>query len=74
MTLEAVKEAIAGLPADERNALAAWLTAQENDEWDAQMEKDFSRGGRGVALPDKEKAEVWAGKFKPMDDKRSPKR
>jgi hypothetical protein len=46
--MEAVKEAIAGLRRTRGTALAAWLTAQENDEWDAQMEKDFSRGGRGV--------------------------
>ena len=44
MTLEAIKEAIAELPADERNALAAWLTAQDSDEWDRQMAKDFSSG------------------------------
>ena len=40
MTLEAIKVAIAGLPADERNALAAWLTSQETDEWDRQMASD----------------------------------
>jgi hypothetical protein len=74
MTLEAIKEAIAGLPAEERNALAAWLTEQETDDWDRQMSKDFSPGGRGAAILDKVKADVRAGKFRRMDDGRSPKR
>ena len=55
MTVEAIKEAIAGLPEDERHSLAAWLNELDYDEWDKEMVKDFSPGGRGYALVEKVK-------------------
>lgn len=69
MTLEALKKEIAGLPAEEKTALATWLNEQEADEWDRQMQEDFSPGGRGVNLVEKVKADVRAGKFRKMDEK-----
>jgi hypothetical protein len=71
MTLEALKQAIAELPAEEKAALAAWLNEQEMDEWDRQMKKDFSPGGRGARVVEKVKADIRAGKFRPMDEKRT---
>ena len=71
MTLEALKQAIAELPDEEKAALATWLNEQEMDEWDRQMQKDFSPGGRGMRIFEKVKANVRAGKFKPMDEKRT---
>jgi hypothetical protein len=68
MKLEAIMEAIAELPDDQRTALAAWLTKQEMDEWDAQMQKDFSAGGRGVHLIEKVRTDIRTGKFERMDD------
>jgi hypothetical protein len=67
MELDAIKGAIAELPADERTALAAWLAEQEMDEWDKQMQKDFSPGGRGMHVVEKIRADIGAGKFKPLD-------
>jgi hypothetical protein len=46
MTVEAIKEAIAGLPEDERHSLAVWLNELDYDEWDRQMVKDFSLASR----------------------------
>ena len=69
MTLEALKEAIAELPAEEKTALASWLNEQAMDEWDRQMQQDFSPGGRGAHIVDKVKAEVRAGKFRPFPSK-----
>jgi hypothetical protein len=69
MTLEALKQAIAELPAEEKAALATWLNEQEMDAWDRQMQNDVSPGGRGIRLVEKVKADIRAGKFKPMDDK-----
>ena len=71
MTLEALKQAIAELPEEEKTALATWLNEQEMDEWDRQMQKDFSPGGRGVRVVEKVKADIRAGKFRPMDEGRT---
>jgi len=71
MTLEALKQAIAELPAEEKAALATWLNEQEMDGWDRQMRKDFSAGGRGMHVVEKVKADIRAGKFRPMDEKRT---
>ena len=59
MTLEAIKEAIIQLPEEERLALEAWLA----DAWDAQIEKDFSPGGAGLALLEEVDAQIEAGNF-----------
>jgi hypothetical protein len=71
MTLEAIKQAIAELPDDDRAALAHWLNQQEMDDWDRQMQKDFTPGGRGTRLLKKVKADIRAGKFRPIDEKRT---
>jgi hypothetical protein len=47
MTVEALKETIAGLPEEERRSLAAWINEFDYDDWDREMGKDFSPGGRG---------------------------
>ena len=67
-SVEALKEAIAGLPEVDKVALAAWLNLQTMDEWDREMEYDFSLGGRGYALVEKVKAGISAGKFRPMPE------
>ncbi len=69
MTLEALKQAIAELPAEEKAALTTWLNEQEMDAWDRQMQNDFSPGGRGIRLVEKVKSDIRAAKFRPMDEK-----
>jgi hypothetical protein len=71
MTLEALKQAIFELPAVEKAALANWLNEQEMDEWDRQMRKDFSSGGRGMGVVKKVEADISDGKFRPMDEKQT---
>ena len=66
MTLEAIKEAVAGLPEDERHSLAAWLNGLEYDEWDREMVKDFSPGGRGAHLLEKVKRDIAEGRTMPL--------
>ena len=68
MTLEALKQAISELPAEEKAALATWLNEQEMDGWDREMRKDFSAGGRGMGIVEKVKDDIRAGKFRPMDE------
>ena len=68
MAVEAIKEAITGLPEDERHSLAVWLNELEYDAWDRQMVRDFSPGGRGVALLEKVKREIAEGRAIPFDE------
>ena len=65
MNVEALKEAIAELPPQERHSLAAWLNELEFDEWDRQMMQDFSPGGRGMTLAETVKRDIAAGKARP---------
>jgi hypothetical protein len=68
MTLEAIKQAITDLAPDEKTRLAAWLLQQDMEEWDRQIEQDFSPGGRGMALLEEAEADVREGRTKPMDE------
>ena len=49
MTLDAIKQAIADLPPEDRAALAAWIAEREMDQWDRQMQRDFSPGNGSVS-------------------------
>jgi hypothetical protein len=68
MTMEAIKEVIAALPRDERHSLAAWLNELDYDEWDKEMAKDFSPGGRGEHLLEKVKREIAEGETIPLEE------
>ena len=68
MTVEGIKAAIAELPEDERHSLALWLNSLDYDEWDQEMVKDFSPGGRGHHLVETVKRDTGAGKARPMEE------
>lgn len=68
MTVEAIKDAIAGLPEDDRHSLAAWLNDLDYDGWDRQMVKDFSPGGRGMAWAERVKRQIAEGQARPMEE------
>ena len=68
MTLEAIKAAIAELTETERASLAAWLIRQDAEDWDKQMEADFSEGGPGTPLLESWDAEIKAGGAVPLDE------
>ena len=70
MSVDSIKEAIAALPLQERHALASWLNELEYDAWDQQMVRDFSPGGRGMALAKKVKREIADGKTTPLQEGR----
>jgi hypothetical protein len=46
-----IKTAIENLSFSERAELAKWLYQWEDDQWDKQMAKDFSPGGRYADVP-----------------------
>jgi hypothetical protein len=66
VTADAIKEAIARLPDEDRHALAAWLNGLEYDEWDKQMAIDFSLEGRVRALIERVKHEIAEGQAIPF--------
>jgi hypothetical protein len=68
MTVESLKEAIVKLPEEERHSLTLWLNGLDSDEWDREMAEDFSPGGRGAHLLEKVKADIAAGKFRPVEE------
>ncbi|HLK21138.1 MAG TPA: hypothetical protein VKT81_19440 [Bryobacteraceae bacterium] len=73
MTIEALKNAITGLPQDAQVALASWLNLQTMDAWDREMQNDSSPGGRGYHLVESVKNQIRAGMFRPMSEGSSGK-
>ena len=71
MTIDAIKDAITGLPEDAQVALAAWLNLQTMDSWDKEMQADFSSSGRGHQIVEKVRAQVHTGSFRPMSEGRT---
>ena len=67
--LAEIQRAIETLPKDQQAALAAWLSARDEAESDAEIEHDFSPGG-GVALLEEMKADASTGKFRPFEQGR----
>jgi len=68
MTVEAIKAAIAKLPEGERHSLAMWINELDYDEWDKNMVKDFSPGGRGNHWIARVKTDIGAGKARPIQE------
>ena len=68
MDLAGIQHAIEDLSQDEQAALAAWLNAKDQAEWDTGIERDFSPGGAGIALLEQMKAEARDGKFHPLEE------
>ena len=63
MTVQAIQEAILALSREDQMRLEEWLA----DRWDAEMERDFSEGGRGSALIERVDAEIDAAEFRRLD-------
>jgi hypothetical protein len=61
MTLDAIKEAIADLSSPEKTTLMSWLSSQDSQAWDRQIEADFSNGGAGLSLLNEWDADIKAG-------------
>ena len=68
MTLESIKEAIEHLPVADQTALAEWLSERDWAAWDAQIERDFSPGGRGMGLLADLKSEIADGNSRAIEE------
>ncbi len=74
MDLAEIQHAIEQLPKDEQAVLAAWIAERDQAGWEAEIERDFAPGGPGKALIDEMKADARAGRFRPFENARRPKR
>jgi len=70
MGLTEIQHAIEDLPAEQQASLAVWLSERDRLRWDLELERDFSAGGAGMALPDRAKAQVERGESTPMAEGR----
>ena len=72
LSVEEIKAAITNLDAEDRLSLASWLNLQTMDDWDRQMERDFSPGGKGAKFLEQVKREVAeglaAGSVRPIEE------
>jgi len=68
MTIEAIKQAISGLPEQDRTLLVTWLLQQDAKAWDKQIEQDFSEQGVAAAMLETWGAEIKAGKSVPLEE------
>ena len=50
MTVDSIKDLIEDLPPADQAALASWIGRRDARAWDAQIERDFTAGGAGMAL------------------------
>jgi hypothetical protein len=74
MDLAEIQHAIEELPKEQQAALAAWLAERDQTAWDDEIERDFAPGGAGASLIEEMKADASAGKFRPFEEGRGPKR
>lgn len=61
MTVEAIKDALTALPKMSVIHMALWLNELDYDEWDREMARDFSAGGRGMPWAQRLKWEIAEG-------------
>jgi hypothetical protein len=73
MDLAEIQHAIEELPKEQQAALTAWLAERDQAEWDAEIERDFSPGGAGIALLEEMKADACAGHYRPFEEGRPQK-
>jgi len=62
-TVAEIQSAIESLPLQERAELAKWFNGWEDDDWDKQMRRDFSPGGRLEKLKSKVQQKAAAGQL-----------
>jgi len=69
-TVEKILQELKTLSPTDRDDLYLRLAeedAAQLDEWDQQIERDFSSGGRGANLLKEIERQIAAGEFRPLD-------
>ncbi len=63
MSVADLKKEVDALPPKELAELAAYIARRDNAEWDRQIERDFSEGGRLHHVLDEVRADIEAGRL-----------
>jgi hypothetical protein len=63
MSLAEIEKAVDALSPEQLTKLAAYVARQDKLGWDAQLERDFSPGGKHEKMLEKLDAEIDAGNF-----------
>jgi hypothetical protein len=69
--VEKIAAEVKSLPKAELDEFLAWLAEyelQQPDQWDKEMERDSQPGGRLQALMNRARADIAAGRTKPLDE------
>ncbi len=70
-TVEKIAAEVSALPEAELEELLAWLAdfeSQRMDSWDKAMAADSKPGGRLQGLLDRARADIAAGRTRPLDE------
>jgi hypothetical protein len=70
MDIVDIQHEIEALSIEQQAALLDWLTERDRVQWDREIERDFSPGGRGADLLDHVKERVSRGESTPMANAR----
>ena len=68
MTVAEIKRAIESLPGDEQAQLVEWIAQRDAAAWDAEMERDFSPGGRGAQWLQEVDEQIGRGEARPLSE------
>jgi hypothetical protein len=66
MSVAELKREVDALSDSERAELSAYIAQRESAEWDAQIDRDFSVGGRLQPVLDEVRADIRAGRLETM--------
>ncbi|MEN6452023.1 MAG: hypothetical protein ABFC96_16155 [Thermoguttaceae bacterium] len=69
--VEKIADEVRSLPKADLDEFLAWLAdyeLQQPDEWDREMERDSQPGGRLQSVIDRARADIAAGRTKPLDE------
>ncbi len=66
-TVAEIESALSRLPVKDARAVADWLQEHLDAEWDKQMDEDIA-AGQFDPLWEKAKADIAAGRVKPLDE------
>ena len=66
MSLAEIEKAVDALSSEELAKLAAYIARHDKAVWDAEIDRDFSQGGKHAAALERIDAEIDAGNFTPL--------
>ena len=66
MSIAELKREVDALPAHELAELSAYVAQRDSAEWDTEIDRDFSEGGRLRSVLEEVRADIGAGRLDEM--------